>query len=110
MRDCEIGRGCDHLSVLDIVSIASQVSHVCLVLPTLDHATALWPVFLGAIRDRHGGKLFMKTSKTSTFMFATQTVLRLWVPYEREPTMWMDWHHERSQFITVSVYSRKDGR
>jgi hypothetical protein len=96
------------LGVLDIISIASQ-QNACIVYPTHGHALAHWPIVREAMFDRHDRER-VKPSRTSLLMWRTKTLLRLWVPYEREPTRAMDWEHLRAGFTLISPYDRTHAR
>ena len=74
---------------LDLVSYTAH-GDTCLVLPTLGHAVAIWPVVRTMFRERHDERDLALT-KASIVCKDTQTVMRLWVPYERDPTMQMDY-------------------
>ena len=96
----------DRLSVLDVISIASQHDS-CIVFPTHDHAIALWPTIRQAMFDRHDRER-VKPSKTALFMYRTRTTLRLWVPYERQPTQVMDYPEQRAKLLLLSPYARRE--
>ena len=85
---------------MDVVSIASH-RNTCLVLPTLGHAVALWPRYRALV---HSKMEYLASTKTLLLLRDTHTVLRLWVPYEREPTMPMDQPVARHGFKFVSPY------
>lgn len=105
----------ERAGVMDVISISAQ-HDTCLVLPTLRHAIALWPRYFTAVEDRHvwaiggGHRPFKATQRTKTaiVMTDTKTALRLWVPYQRDPTMPMDWEINRRHYILISPYSRRD--
>lgn len=91
---------------MDVVSIASQMN-ACVVFPTHDHAIHYWPRYKRAIQDQHEYRR-VKTSRTSLYMFRTHTLLRMWIPYEREPTRAMDYEVFRNKFVLLSPYGRRE--
>ncbi len=90
------------IGVMDVVSI-SALWDTCLVLPTLRHAAALWPNYQKLVTELHDKA---KGTKTAVAMLDTHTVLRLWVPYTREPTMVMDEEPQRKGFELVTPYGK----
>lgn len=91
----------EQIGFVDLASISAQ-RDTCLVLPTLSHAFWLWLYYREFVAERHLGHFYK--SKTSLVMQDTHTILRLWVPYEREPTMPMDWEPFRRDFYMTSPY------
>lgn len=74
-------------SMLDVLAFATN-RDTCVVLPTLDHAVFWWPRISDMLDAYQPG--LVNKSKTARFLQGTNTILRLWVPYEREPTQPMD--------------------
>lgn len=95
-----------HAGVLDVISYATQ-QRICLVLPTLLHAIELWPRYTDALEER-AGTTIIKRTKTARIVVGTPGILRLWVPYEREPTQPMDFHQVRAGWDFISPYYRRD--
>lgn len=96
------------VGVMDVVSLAAQ-HDTCVVFPTHQHAIDLWPRYRQAVIDRHG-RPYVKPTKTAIYMGRTGTTLRLWIPYDREPTQPMDYEVNRRNFILVSPFSRREAR
>jgi hypothetical protein len=89
-------------SLLDIVGSAHR-QPTCLVVPTLSHALVKWTTMGHIYRDHHNGAPF--TSTKTAFQCRTHYgLLRLWCPYEREPTMPLDWAVYRRGFKLMSTY------
>lgn len=86
----------------DILSYGSS-EDTCLVLPTLRHAVAIWPDVIAMFKDRHSD---IVTTRTALISRSSRTFLRLWVPYDREPTMPADTSRWRTQGIYVDQYRR----
>jgi hypothetical protein len=97
----------ERVSVLDTVSLSAQHDTV-VVLPTHRHAIALWPEYIRAIRERHDEAV--TNTRTAIIMHRTRTVLRLWIPYNRDPSMPMDVERERRDFVMVTPYLKGDVR
>lgn len=98
------------VSIEDCLSIAAQQDCV-FILPTLPHAIVLWKSMLDAAVDRYTEEELHR-AKTHIFFRPTGKVMRLWVPYEREPTMYMDserWRKERAWYY-MTPYHRGDVR
>lgn len=93
------------VGVLDVIGSAS-LQNTCLVLPTLEHAIALWPKYREAAEAVHKGRV--KKTKTAVYMYRTRTTLRLWVPYSREPTMPLDVELWRRGFYFMTPYNAWD--
>lgn len=91
----------EQVGFCDLASISAQ-RDTCLVLPTLSHAFWLWLYYREFCCEYHNP--FYKT-KTGVAFQDTRTQLRLWVPYEREPTMVMDFVDLRRDYYLVSPYS-----
>lgn len=95
-----------------IEDIASAITYrsCALVLPTLDIAVFWWwPKIIRCLVDRHTQPAIVVT-RTAITSRLTHTTLRLWVPYEPEPTMPLDWDVNRSEYALVTPYTRKDLR
>jgi hypothetical protein len=90
----------EYIGFMDLRSHAA-LHDTCLVLPSLNHAFHLWLYYREFAVEGH--KSFYKT-KTGVALRDTRTQLRLWVPYEREPTMPMDHERFRKGFVLVSPY------
>lgn len=93
----------DYAGFMDVLSLSAQ-QDTCLVLPSLRHAIELWPKYREALTEVHNGRLHR--TKTGVALFKTKTLLRLWVPYERDPTMPMDWPRLREDFAIITPYPR----
>jgi hypothetical protein len=93
--------------VLDVISISTQ-GRACLVLPTLQHAIALWPKYTEALEERYGEGRIRRTKTARIMPLSRGATLRLWVPYERDPTMPMDYWELRSGWQMVSPYLARD--
>lgn len=95
------------------LDLVSETSHgdTCLVLPTLLHALAVWPIVRTMFSERHD-ELDLAFTKTAIVCKDTQTVLKLWVPYGLDPTMPMDYPHAfAGHCLYMSVwYTRKELR
>lgn len=96
----------ERAGLLDVRSSAWQ-QHTCLVLPTLGHALDLWPLYVAVTARGHSGT---QTTKTILIMRDTHTYLRLWVPYEREPTQPMDWEKSNGKLHEYHFVSPYGGR
>ena|SRR5215831_18914739 len=92
--------GIVHPGVMDVVSEVSQ-RDVCLVFPTLPSALAQWPTFISVLSEKHASGCVAKT-RTAIVTRCNHRALRLWVPYEPEPTMPMD--SSRRGFHLMSTY------
>lgn len=90
----------ERVGYADLASISAQ-RNTCLVLPTLSHAIALWPLYREYVQSKHK---YTHSARTGLAMQDTRTMLRLWVPYEREPTQPMDNPYWRRDFYLVSPY------
>lgn len=77
---------------VDILSYTAQ-GDACLILPTLNHAINIWPIVRTMFREAHNERDLALT-KTGIVCKDTQTVLKLWVPYDVDPTMPMDYPHD----------------
>ncbi len=91
---------------LDIVSYFSQ-RDCCVVMPSLKHAIYFWPQITEYIKLRHGGDKYVVNTRTAVVSRRTQTALRLWVPYEPDPTMPMDFEHDfkyRCDYLDFNGY------
>jgi len=94
----------ERVGFLDLAAISAQ-QNTCLVLPTLRHANSLWIRYREFVAERHTN---VERTKTILIMRDSHTYLRLWVPYEREPTSPMDWEMKRNPYglgyVFVSPY------
>src|SRR6266705_4847233 len=94
----------------EVISLLIWDKDVCLVLPTLPHALALWPHYRAALK---GHFTFTNDTKTAIVIPAIHAVLRLWVPFTKErayrlmPTQPMDGRYYRRGFTSVSPYYTK---
>ena len=79
-------------SMIDVLSVAT-LRDSAVVLPTLAHALFWWERIIPMFKERHGAN-YIQTTKTSVISNRTHTALRLWVPYQSDPTMPMDFRHE----------------
>jgi hypothetical protein len=77
--------------VLDVVSMVNN-HDTAFVLPTLQHID-LWRVVRTAVNEIHG-KDCVTNTKTACVLRCNHKALRLWVPYEPDPTMPMDFRHK----------------
>lgn len=96
----------ERVGISDVVSQASRQDTI-LVLPTLKHAVALWPVYRDALVEAHGAE-YVNASRTAVTLKRTHTVLRLGVPYSRDPTLPTDWLNIRRGFVAMTPYLRRD--
>lgn len=81
---------------------------VCVVLPTLDHAVFWWSRIILMMEDAQPNIL---RTKTALVLRRTQTAIRLWVPYELEPTQPFDHRGEWIyQFDYLLLYGLYRGR
>jgi hypothetical protein len=78
-------------SMLDVLSAGTRRDS-CVVLPTHDHAVQWWTRIIDMFEDSQSG-MIMRT-KTAIILKGSQTAVRLWVPYEPDPTQPMDFVHE----------------
>jgi hypothetical protein len=69
----------------------SALRDSCVVLPSLDHALWWWLEIKVMIDDAEPDCLH---TKTAIIRRRSGTALRLWVPYEPEPTFPMDFIHD----------------
>jgi hypothetical protein len=69
----------------DVLSMGSQ-RDICVVLPTLEHATFWWPRVQQMFEDRQ----ICALSKTGIVGRQSRTIIRLWVPFANDPTQPMD--------------------
>lgn len=92
----------NNVSILDVISISAQRDAI-VVLPTLRHAIHWWPRIIVAAKDKHGSKAI--TTRTAIVFHDTKTLVRLWVPYGREPTMPMDIARDRPGRELLNLYS-----
>lgn len=76
------------LGVIDIVSMLNR-RDTAYVLPTLPHALQWWRIVRTAINEHHGSDCVTNT-KTACVTKCNHRALRLWVPYEEDPTQPMD--------------------
>lgn len=96
------------VGVLEIVSI-NAFEDCAVVLPSLSHAIHWWPIITKAYQERHGENN-IEVTKTAIVSKNTRRVLRLWVRYERQPTMPLDWRHYRRGFRFLDLYGLCGGR
>jgi len=97
-----------YAGILDVISIGSQ-RDCAVVFPTLNHALAWWPILRTAFIEYHGQGNIHGT-KTAIVSIATNTAVRLWVPYAREPTLPMDYHVDRRHFTDyLNLYGMYQG-
>lgn len=75
----------------------------CVVLPSLGHAIEWWPRVKEATETRYHRGLVV-TTKSAIVVRKLHRVLRLWVPYEPEPTLPLDWSVNRRGFDMASLY------
>ena len=78
------------------LEVYSSVSYkdTCVVLPTLDHALVYWPIYRTMFQELHDIDM-VGTTRTAIISRRTHTALRLWVPFQRDPTMPMDFHEDQ---------------
>jgi hypothetical protein len=76
--------------MLDVLS-ASVNRDFCVVLPTLNHAVYWWYHIDKMFNDYQPG--LVVTTKTARFLRGSNIAVRLWVPYQPEPTQPMDFMH-----------------
>jgi len=96
--------------ILDTVSLLAN-HDVSYVLPTLDHALAWWRIVRTAINETHGVHCVTNT-KTACVTRCNHRALRLWVPYERDPEMPMDFPHRFRHLcdFVSPYYTRREMR
>jgi len=78
------------------------------VMPSLDVALHWWPIIVQAFRDRHGTEWVVVT-KTAVVSRKTRRVLRLLVPYSRDPTQPLDWRRLRRGYVPLNLYNMYRG-
>jgi hypothetical protein len=89
--------------VLDVVSMLNR-RDTAYVLPTLAHALEWWRVVRTAVNEEHG-KDCVTNTKTACVLRCNHRALRLWVPYELDPTQPMDFDNAfKSNCDFVSPY------
>lgn len=89
-------------SVNDVISETLQ-RDTAVVLPTLPHAIH-WKAILNQAFKEHVPNDLLNLTKTAIVCRATATVMRLWVPYAREPTMPLDRPEVRRGFTFMNLY------
>jgi len=92
-------------SISDVLAIG-VIHDCCVVLPTLDHAWMWWPSIVRMFEDRQP----CEVTKTAIYGQKTNTIIRLWVPYEPHPVAPMDFIHPfvfRAQYLDLyGLYGR----
>lgn len=73
----------------DVLSIGTQRDS-CVVLPTLNHAAYWWP----RIHDMFADRQRVMRVKTGLVLQQSHMIIRLWVPYNLDPTAPMDFEHD----------------
>lgn len=89
----------------DVLTVGSQ-RDACVVLPNLQSALHWWPKIVTMFEEAHGPD---NLRRTKTAIVMRRTVVRLWVPYEKEPTMPMDTPEHRMGFEMLNLYGMYKG-
>jgi hypothetical protein len=90
----------NNASILDVISYSAQRDTI-VVLPTLRHAIHWWPIIIQAGKDTHK---HCTNTRTAVIFQDTHTIIRLWVPYARQPTMPMDYPADRRNKEVLNLY------
>ena len=98
----------DYVHSLGIHDVITMAGHrdTAYVLPTLPHALQWWRIVRTAMEESHGRACVTHT-KTACVTRCNHRALKLWVPYEPDPTEPMDFPHHfkyNCDFISPFFY------